>query len=68
MLMKCPKCGSDQHCVLDVKKSCTNTHRKRKCNACGYIFYTYERAVADASGYLQALKRFNKERYKNASN
>ena len=67
MLMKCPRCGSDRSSVLDVKNSCTNTHRKRKCKECEYIFYTYERALPDSSGYLAALKRFNKER-KNASN
>lgn len=62
--MKCPRCGSSRNSVMDVKESCTNTHRKRKCKDCKYIFYTYERALADNSGYLSALKRYNKNREK----
>lgn len=60
--MKCPRCGSDRNSVMDVKNSCANTHRKRKCKDCKYIFYTYEHPMPDEKEYLAAVRRYNRSK------
>lgn len=39
--MKCPVCGESSTCV-GTRHDSDTTYRRKKCNACGYVFYTEE--------------------------
>lgn len=39
--MNCPKCGSKCTCV-GTRHSRDYVYRRKRCNACGYVFYTEE--------------------------
>jgi transcriptional repressor NrdR len=41
--MKCPKCESDKHAVVDSRSDGTAIRRRRECSNCQQRFSTYER-------------------------
>lgn len=41
--MRCPKCGSNDTRVVDSREAPDAVRRRRKCEACGDRFTTYER-------------------------
>ena len=58
--MVCPNCEGDIK-VLDTISSPTINHRHRKCNICGFDFYTQEKVVEPSQcDYL--FKEWSRER------
>lgn len=52
--MNCPKCGSDQHGVVDSRPQRGGTIRRRRvCSACDERFSTVEVIVARGRGPVQ---------------
>ena len=45
--MKCPYCGKSRSRVIDTRAVRNGIRRRRKCQACGRRFTTYERAVSE---------------------
>lgn len=64
--MLCPECGSKSQ-AIDSRIVELNVFRKRKCKECGHTFYTEEIEIDDIEtvrGYLSAIKRKQRDRYK----
>ena len=45
--MRCPHCKSDKHKVLDTRVAGDAIRRRRRCDACGLRFTTYEHIAAN---------------------
>lgn len=52
--MTCPVCGG-KNSVIGSLKDCESIHRKRKCDECGYIFYTAEYDSPSSADYNEIM-------------
>ena len=60
--MKCPKCQSSIETIATVNVTWNEIYRKKKCHACGNIFYTAEFEVAENPRFKKEWKMFYKDR------
>jgi transcriptional repressor NrdR len=44
--MRCPHCGHDENKVIDTRETGDGIRRRRRCDACGQRFTTYEHVAA----------------------
>lgn len=52
--MICPKCGSEDVCVIDTRSYEGSVFRKRKCKTCKAKFCTEEYVMCDNTEYNAA--------------
>lgn len=52
--MYCPKCGSNDTCVIDTRSYGGSVFRKRKCKECNAKFCTEEYTMCDNTEYNAA--------------
>ena len=45
--MNCPECEHTVLHIYDSRKMCGGVLRKRKCNGCGFRFYTFESVMSE---------------------
>lgn len=64
--MTCPVCGGTNH-VIGVKSDCESIHRKRRCDDCGYVFYT-EEYESSSERYDELMREYDERRRVNAKN
>lgn len=59
--MTCPVCGGKTK-VVGNKSDCESIHRKRKCDECGYMFFTVEVEVESHEEYNKLTQQYLRER------
>ena len=62
-MVTCPNCNGNVS-VVDVKHIGDETHRRKKCKACGYVFYTLEIVADDGAEYNVARRDYDNKRYR----